>query len=409
MPLIGIDGGVDLGEGDVGIARADQLHVVDRAAGDLGGGRDAGNLLGDDGAETAGQRIVDAAGAAGGDRELLGLLRLGPHRARQRSTAATPKSVRSLICFNLPGCLTRLAFWLAASRPLSRNGAMGKQPSGSDSYATTCVASARRLKPRCRMRQDPSACSSQCHHLWRAAISRIGAERISKCLEPRQPDALRARLRRELHLHHRRQLPGAGGARRYLQGPQHLPHYDWTSIAELSLPQGLPAGRRGAAGRGHRPAELPPSAARRLRAGAGAGLAVAASCSRAATTWCASPPASASTWRWPAPSSCTTACARLGAFRSDLWARAGRRAGTRPTSRETATTPPSWNALICAGAHRTRRRHHAGSPLRRNSARSGSNRALPTIRARCGAKPRVAAHPWRWPNDPSDHAQRPYR
>ena len=73
----GIDRGVDLGEGDVGIARADQLHVVERAAGHLGGRSDAGNLLGDDGAEAARQRIVDAAGAAGGNRELFGLLSIG--------------------------------------------------------------------------------------------------------------------------------------------------------------------------------------------------------------------------------------------------------------------------------------------------------------------------------------------
>ena len=80
-PLSGIDGSVDLGEGDVGVAGADQLQVVERAAGHLGGRRDARNLLAEDGAEAAGERIVDAAGAAGGDGELLGLLGLGCRRA----------------------------------------------------------------------------------------------------------------------------------------------------------------------------------------------------------------------------------------------------------------------------------------------------------------------------------------
>ena len=59
------------------------------------------------------------------------------------------------------------------------------------------------------------------------------------------------------------------------KGAQHLPHYDWASVERAGAAGGMPPGRRRAARRGHRPAELPPPAARRLRAGARARLAVA--------------------------------------------------------------------------------------------------------------------------------------
>ncbi len=40
------------------------------------------------------------------------------------------------------------------------------------------------------------------------------------------------------------------------KGAQHLPHYDWTNGGGAGAAGRLPSGRRGAAGRGHRPAEL---------------------------------------------------------------------------------------------------------------------------------------------------------
>ena len=82
-----IPGRVDLGEAQVGLARPDQLQVGDRAARHLRGRRDARQLLADDVAEAAAERIVDAAGAAGGDRKLLGLLSLNPGRADHESGA----------------------------------------------------------------------------------------------------------------------------------------------------------------------------------------------------------------------------------------------------------------------------------------------------------------------------------
>ena len=100
-------------------------------------------------------------------------------------------------------------------------------------------------------------------------------------LEPRQPDALRTRIWRQLHLHDRRQLRCPGSARRYLQEPP--------AFAALQLEKrrrARPAGRLpscggGTARSGHRAAKLSPSVAsglcawartRQLVAGAGRAL-----------------------------------------------------------------------------------------------------------------------------------------
>ena len=60
-------------ERDVGLAELNQLQVVDRGVGDLGGGIDVRNGLADDARQPAAVRVIDAAGVAGGDRQ--------PHRA----------------------------------------------------------------------------------------------------------------------------------------------------------------------------------------------------------------------------------------------------------------------------------------------------------------------------------------
>ncbi len=157
----------------------------------------------------------------------------------------------------------------------------------------------------------------------------IGAERISKALNL-------GNLMRSAHGFGASFTFTIGAAYQALEaradtskGAQHLPHYDWRSIDELALPQGLPAGRRGAARRGHRPAELPPPGARGLRAGPGARLAVARAARRAATGWCAFPPASASTSPWPARSSCTIGCVASADSRPGRSARADPRASRR--------------------------------------------------------------------------------
>ena len=68
---------VNLREADVGFAGADQLQVGDRAAGDLRGRGHARHFLAEDVPEAAAERVIDAAGAAGRDRQLLRLLGIG--------------------------------------------------------------------------------------------------------------------------------------------------------------------------------------------------------------------------------------------------------------------------------------------------------------------------------------------
>ena len=68
---IGLEAGVGHREADVGLAAADQLEVVDRAAGDLGRRLHAGHVLRQHRGDAAAHRVIDAAGAAGGDRDVL--------------------------------------------------------------------------------------------------------------------------------------------------------------------------------------------------------------------------------------------------------------------------------------------------------------------------------------------------
>jgi len=56
---------------NVGIAGGDQTHILDRGAGHLCGGRIAIDMRVDDFRKPAPHGIVDAARAAGGDRQLL--------------------------------------------------------------------------------------------------------------------------------------------------------------------------------------------------------------------------------------------------------------------------------------------------------------------------------------------------
>ena len=65
----GVDRGVAERERDVGVAAGDQQQVVDRGRGRLGGRRRVGQLVGQDLGEPAAVDLVDAAGAARGDRE----------------------------------------------------------------------------------------------------------------------------------------------------------------------------------------------------------------------------------------------------------------------------------------------------------------------------------------------------
>ena len=79
--------GVGHREADLGLAGVDELQVVDGAAGHLGGGRQAGDVFRQDVGHAAAHRVVDAAGAAGRDRDPGGLLRGGRRREREAATA----------------------------------------------------------------------------------------------------------------------------------------------------------------------------------------------------------------------------------------------------------------------------------------------------------------------------------
>ena len=75
--LVGIERRVRHGERDVGLAGADELQVGDRAAGHFRGGLHAGDILRQHGGHAAAERVVHAAGAAGGDGKVLRLGRGG--------------------------------------------------------------------------------------------------------------------------------------------------------------------------------------------------------------------------------------------------------------------------------------------------------------------------------------------
>ena len=70
-------------ERDFGLAGVDELQVVDRAAGDFGRGLQARDVLRQDVGHAAAQRVVHAAGAAGGDRDAVALLGRRGRRDRE--------------------------------------------------------------------------------------------------------------------------------------------------------------------------------------------------------------------------------------------------------------------------------------------------------------------------------------
>jgi hypothetical protein len=82
VAAVGVERRVGHRQADVGLAAADELEVVDRAAGHLGGGLHAGHVLGEHRGHAAAHRVVHAARAAGGDGDVL---RRG--RQRQRGQA----------------------------------------------------------------------------------------------------------------------------------------------------------------------------------------------------------------------------------------------------------------------------------------------------------------------------------
>ncbi len=156
--------------------------------------------------------------------------------------------------------------------------------------------------------------------------------------QPRQPDALRPRLRGELHLHRRRHLSRAGSLRRYVEEPAASAALQLVEPRGHGAAAGLQAGRHRADRQRNRFAELPASVARRLRARPRAGLAVGQAAWHAATMSCASRPAFASTSPWPAPSSCTTARVRSPASPTARCAKAVPTAPAAPRVRTTKTT-----------------------------------------------------------------------
>ena len=74
---------VHLGDGHAHPVGAEELHVGDRAAGDLDRGAHAGNAPAEHVRHGAAERVVDAAGGAGSDGELLAALRARRSRARR--------------------------------------------------------------------------------------------------------------------------------------------------------------------------------------------------------------------------------------------------------------------------------------------------------------------------------------
>src|SRR5512134_3390913 len=87
LALVRVQRGVRHGERDVGLAGADELQVGDRAAGHLRSGLHAGHVLRERRGHAAAERVVHAAGAAGGDRQVLRLCRYGERGGSERSNA----------------------------------------------------------------------------------------------------------------------------------------------------------------------------------------------------------------------------------------------------------------------------------------------------------------------------------
>ena len=104
-----VNRGVDHHHGDFALLGADQLEIVDRAAGDAGGGGEARHVLGQHVGHAAAERIVDAAGAASGDGD-GGLLlrqraaseqrRAGDNRPQDQPLAFHPWFLPCVFCLS---------------------------------------------------------------------------------------------------------------------------------------------------------------------------------------------------------------------------------------------------------------------------------------------------------------------
>ena len=86
--LVGLPPGVGHDESHLRLAGIDELQVVDGAAGHFGGGRQPGNVLGQDVGHAATHRIIDATGASGRDRYPGRLLRERKWSERERGDGA---------------------------------------------------------------------------------------------------------------------------------------------------------------------------------------------------------------------------------------------------------------------------------------------------------------------------------
>ena len=82
-----VDRRIGLGQGDVGLAGADQLQVGDRAAGDLCGRLHAGYILRQHRGHATAEREIDAARAAGGDGQVLRLRGAGKRQQQREGHA----------------------------------------------------------------------------------------------------------------------------------------------------------------------------------------------------------------------------------------------------------------------------------------------------------------------------------
>ena len=71
LALVGIQRRVSHRKPDIRLAAADQLQVVDRTAGDFGGGLHTRNVLGKHVGDAAAHGVINAAGATGADRNVL--------------------------------------------------------------------------------------------------------------------------------------------------------------------------------------------------------------------------------------------------------------------------------------------------------------------------------------------------
>jgi len=88
LALVGIERGVGHRERDIRLGGADELQVGDRSSGDLGRGLHAVDVFGEHRGHPAAERVVHAAGAAGGDGQVLRLRRRRERHSQQRNNAS---------------------------------------------------------------------------------------------------------------------------------------------------------------------------------------------------------------------------------------------------------------------------------------------------------------------------------